>query len=86
MITAGAPHEWKQPGRDHPEHGDARLRSTGPFYARTKLTRPSARTQPGTKPYKASEAAKKQAASFDPLDWKRPVDNPVFTLSLWQQP
>ena len=33
----------------------------------------------GHKAYKASEAAKKQTSSFDPLDWKRPVDNPVFT-------
>ena len=35
----------------------------------------------GHKAYKASEAAKKQTSSFDPLDWKRPVDNPVFTTT-----
>ena len=35
----------------------------------------------GHKAYKASEAAKKQTSSFDPLDWKRPVDNPAFTTT-----
>lgn len=35
----------------------------------------------GHKAYMASEAAKKQTSSFDPLDWKRPVDNPVFTTT-----
>jgi arylsulfatase A-like enzyme len=35
----------------------------------------------GHKAYKASEAAKKQTSSFDPLDWERPVDNPVFTTT-----
>ena len=40
-------------------------------------------TSTGHKAYQAAEAAKSQPTEtkleFDPLDWKRPVDNPVFT-------
>jgi len=35
----------------------------------------------GHKSFEASEAAKKETTTFDPLDWKRPVDNPVFTTT-----
>ena len=35
----------------------------------------------GHKAFNASEAIRKQASRFDPLDWKRPVDNPVFTTT-----
>ena len=70
------PHEWKNL-INHPDMATtlAQHRTFLPKTSHPILGTDST----GHKAYKASEAAKKQAASFDPLDWKRPVDNPVFT-------
>ena len=35
----------------------------------------------GHRAFHASEEASKQVKKFDPLDWERPVDNPVFTTT-----
>ena len=75
---AGDPHEWNNL-IENPELATLikKHRAMIPKNAHPILGKDST----GHKAYKASEAAKKQTSSFDPLDWKRPVDNPVFTTT-----
>jgi len=75
---AGDPHEWKNL-IENPKLATLieKHRAMIPENAHPILGKDST----GHKSFEASEAAKKETTTFDPLDWKRPVDNPVFTTT-----
>ncbi len=75
---SGDPHEWKNL-IENPELATLikKHRAMIPENAHPILGKDST----GHKSFEASEAAKKETTTFDPLDWKRPVDNPVFTTT-----